>query len=103
MRIVDTFPFDGELDLLEHRIAEIHDLVDAFVIVEAGQTYRGEAKPLTFAAHRHRFAWLGARIRHIRLDSLGSADRSPHERAAIQRDAICLGLRDAAPEDVVLL
>ncbi|HEX8152262.1 MAG TPA: N-acetylglucosaminyltransferase [Thermoanaerobaculia bacterium] len=103
MRIFDTFPFDGELDVLEHRLRETYDLVDAFVLVEAAQTYSGRAKELTFAEHRERFAWAGAKLRHVRLDRLGGEERSARERAAIQRDAVRLGLRDAAPDDVVLL
>ena len=52
MRIFDTFPFDGELALLEHRLAETYELVDVFVLVEAAETYSGAAKELTFARHR---------------------------------------------------
>ena len=103
MRIFDTFPFDGELDLLAHHLAEVHDLVDVFVIAEAGQTYQGEAKPCTFAAHRERFAWARGKIRHVKLDRLGDPRRTPRQRAAIQRDAIHLALHDAEPDDVVLL
>jgi beta-1,4-mannosyl-glycoprotein beta-1,4-N-acetylglucosaminyltransferase len=101
MRIFDTFPFDAELDLLEHRLAETYDLVDAFVIVEAGQTYSGAPKELTFARHRDRFAWAAAKLRSIALPSLGNG--SPRERAAIQRDAVRHALRDAGPDDAVLL
>ena len=101
MRIFDTFPFDGELDLLEHRLSETYDLVDAFVIVEAAQTYSGAPKELTFAANRERFAGAAPKLRHVTLQSLGSG--TPRHRAAIQRDAIRLGLRDAHPDDVVLL
>jgi beta-1,4-mannosyl-glycoprotein beta-1,4-N-acetylglucosaminyltransferase len=101
MRIFDTFPFDGELDLLEHRLAETYELVDVFVLVEAAQTYSGAPKELTFAAHRERFAWASAKLRHITLKSLG--DGTPRHRAAVQRDAVRLGLRDAAPNDVILL
>ena len=103
MRIFDTFPFDGELDMLEHRLSETYELVDAFVLVEAAQTYSGQAKELTFAKHRERFAWASAKLRHVTLDRLGGDERSPRERAAIQRDAVRLALRDAAPNDVVLL
>jgi beta-1,4-mannosyl-glycoprotein beta-1,4-N-acetylglucosaminyltransferase len=103
MRIFDTFPFDGELDLLEHRLRETYDLVDAFILVEAAQTYSGQPKELTFSQHRERFAWASAKLRPITLDALGGNERSARERAAIQRDAIRLALRDAAPEDVVLL
>ena len=103
MRIFDTFPFDGELDLLEHRLAENYDDVDAFVLVEAAETYSGRPKELTFAEHRDRFAWAAPKLRTISLDSLGGPDREPRERAAIQRDAVRVALRDAEPDDVVLL
>src|SRR5205085_6771124 len=103
VRIFDTFPFDVELDLLEHRLAETYDLVDVFVLVEAAQTYSGRPKELTFALHRERFAWASAKLRHITLNHLGTPERSARERAAIQRDAVRLGLRDADPDDVILL
>ena len=99
----NEFPFDGELCLLEHRLAETYDLVDAFVLVEAAQTYSGQPKELTFASHREQFAWATPKLRHVTLDSLGGASRSPRQRAAIQRDAVRLGLRDADPDDVILL
>ena len=54
MRIFDTFLFDGELSLLAHRLAETSDLVDVYVLVEAGETFRGEAKRLAFAEARER-------------------------------------------------
>lgn len=103
MRIFDTFPFDAELELLEHRLAETWDLVDAFVIVESDRTYSGEPKELTFDRNRERFAWAEAKIRHIKLRTADDDRRTPRERAAAQRDAIRLALRDAAPDDIVLL
>lgn len=103
VRIFDTFPFDGELDLLEFRLKENFDLVDHFVLVEAGETYRGSAKEFTFAEHEARFAWARAKIRHVRLERLGPASATPRERAAVQRNALLLALADARPDDVVLL
>ena len=103
VRVFDTFPFDGELDLLEHRLRETYDLVDAFVIVEAAQTYRGTAKPFTFEENKSRFGWAADKIRHVKLASLGPASATPRERAAAQRNSVLLALRDAAPEDLVLL
>jgi beta-1,4-mannosyl-glycoprotein beta-1,4-N-acetylglucosaminyltransferase len=103
MRIFDTFPFDAEVDLLEHRLAETYDLVDAFVLVESSQTYSGRPKELTFDAHRDRFAWAAPKLRHVTLGSLGGPERSPRERAAFQRDAVRIGLTGAAPDDVILL
>jgi beta-1,4-mannosyl-glycoprotein beta-1,4-N-acetylglucosaminyltransferase len=103
VRIFDTFPFDGELDLLEYRLKETFDLVDHFVLVEAGETYRGGAKEFTFAGHEARFGWARSKIRHVRLESLGPKSSTPRERAAVQRNALLLALADARPDDVVLL
>jgi beta-1,4-mannosyl-glycoprotein beta-1,4-N-acetylglucosaminyltransferase len=103
MRLYDTFPFDGELDLLEHRLIETYDLIDKFVIVEAEETYSGLPKKLTFAENQSRFEWAAPKIRHIQLDSLGRSRRSARERAAIQRNAIRLALHDAQPDDAILL
>jgi beta-1,4-mannosyl-glycoprotein beta-1,4-N-acetylglucosaminyltransferase len=103
MRIFDTFPFDGELDLLRFRLEERFEDIDAFVLVEAGETYRGAPKPLTYDAARGRFAWASGKIRHVKVPRLGGPETSPRERAARQRNAIRAALRDADPEDVVLL
>jgi beta-1,4-mannosyl-glycoprotein beta-1,4-N-acetylglucosaminyltransferase len=103
MRIYDTFLFDGELDLLDHRLQETFDLVDIFVLVEATETFRGHTKRLVFREKRARFAWAAGKIRYIALDTLGPAGRSPWEREILQRNAIQLGLRDAAQEDIVLI
>lgn len=103
VRIFDTFPFDGELDLLEFRLKETFDLVDRFILVEAGQTYRGAPKPFSFAENEGRFRWARSKIRHVKLASLGPQTATARERAAVQRNAIRLALGDSEPDDVVLL
>lgn len=103
MRIFDTFPFDGELVLLEFRLKETFDLVDHFILIEAGETYRGLAKPFAFARNEARFAWARAKIRHVKLARLGPPAATPRARAAVQRNAARLALADAEPDDVLLL
>jgi beta-1,4-mannosyl-glycoprotein beta-1,4-N-acetylglucosaminyltransferase len=103
VRIYDTFLFDGELDLLEHRLRQNIDATDVFVLIEAAETYRGESKPLLFAENRSRFAWASHRIRAIQLQSLGPDGSSPRARAAVQRNALRLALHDATDDDVILL
>jgi beta-1,4-mannosyl-glycoprotein beta-1,4-N-acetylglucosaminyltransferase len=103
MRIFDAFPFDGELDLLEYRLKETFALVDHFVLVEAGETYRGSPKPFSFVQSEARFAWARGKIRHVRLAGLGPVSSPPRQRAAVQRNAIRLALADAAPDDIILL
>ena len=58
-RIVDTFPFAGsptELLLLECRLTELYDTVDAFVIVEAEVDHQDHPKPLNYLDNVDRFA-----------------------------------------------
>lgn len=103
VKIYDTFLFDGELSLLTHRLAENHDLVDFFIIIEARRTYRDEPKALCFAQHRDHFAWAADKIRPVTLNSLGGVEKTPRGRAALQRNALLLALRDAEPDDVALI
>jgi len=103
VRIFDTFLFDGELDLLEHRLRQNFDATDVFVLIEAAETYRGRAKPLVFAENQGRFAWAAHKIRVIQMHSLGTPHSSPRERAAVQRNALLMALQDANERDVVLI
>ena len=101
MRIYDTFIFDSEFELLEHRLAEIYELVDVMVLVEAAQTFQGQPKPLCFQQQRERFAWAMPKLRHVALPRLPG--ESTWAREAFQRNAVQLGLSDAQPEDIVLI
>lgn len=103
LRIYDTFLFDGELDLLEHRLRQNFDATDFFILIEAAETYRGLPKPLIFAENRTRFAWAAEKIRPVALQSLGPPDAGPRTRAAVQRNALLLALMDASEDDIVLL
>ena len=44
LMIYDCFSFFNELDLLEIRLNVLKDVVDRFVIVEAGRFWRGIAR-----------------------------------------------------------
>jgi len=53
--IIDCFPFFDELDLLEIRLNELHDVVDVFVLTESPFTFTGIEKPLYFADNKDRY------------------------------------------------
>jgi hypothetical protein len=53
--IIDAFPFFDELDLLEIRLNELHEVVDLFILTESTHTFTGIEKPLYFDEHRKRF------------------------------------------------
>jgi len=44
MKIYDSFTFFNEFELLEHRLRELYDHVDYFVLVEANRTFQDEPK-----------------------------------------------------------
>jgi hypothetical protein len=66
-KIWDTFPFSGELDVLEARLHELDEVIDHFVIVESSQTYRGHDKPLYFEENKERFSAFLHKIVHVKL------------------------------------
>lgn len=101
-RVFDAFTFYNELDLLELRLEELYDHVDAFVIVEAPWTFQGKPKPLVLKENFARFARFADKIVHVVAD--GSPGPSPWDREKHQRDAILRGLEGrAADGDVVFV
>jgi beta-1,4-mannosyl-glycoprotein beta-1,4-N-acetylglucosaminyltransferase len=65
---IDCFLFFQELDLLEIRLRYLYDVVDHFVIIEAGQAFSGKAKPFYFEQHAARFAPFADKIVYFKLD-----------------------------------
>ena len=51
-RIIDGFLFNDEFTLLHLRLAELYDVVDQFIVVEAAQTHKGEPKPMNFEQYK---------------------------------------------------
>lgn len=109
MRVFDVFPFYNELDVLEIRLNELADVVDSFIILEAGETYGGGKKPYHLydaIAHSDRFSKFISKIRLYRLEKLepACADRvSGRQREAYQRNMMMEPLRNLAdPEDAVI-
>ena len=49
--IIDTFLFFQEIDLLEIRLEYLYPIVDKFIIIEARQTFKGNAKDYIFEQH----------------------------------------------------
>jgi beta-1,4-mannosyl-glycoprotein beta-1,4-N-acetylglucosaminyltransferase len=100
--IYDCFIFFNELDLLEIRLNVLNDVVDKFVIVEATKTHSGKSKPLFFNENKERFKDFQHKIIHVIVD-----DYPPFVTAWTfenhQRNGILRGLKDARPEDVILI
>lgn len=54
--IIDTFLFFQELDLLEIRLEYLYPIVDKFIIVEAGQSFKGKSKNYNFEKNIKRYS-----------------------------------------------
>ena len=109
MRRFDCFPFAGsetELLLLECRLTELYDAVDAFVIVEAHVDHQDHPKPLRYLEHEDRFAAWKDKITYVVAEYLPTLeeDPGPWGREHAQREWIGKGLHtlEADKDDIVL-
>ena len=102
-KIVDSFPFNNELDMLEMRLVELYDAVDHFIVVEAENDHQDHPKPLWYADHKGRFAAFADKIVHVivktgEMPSL-RADNDPWAREHAQREFIGRGLETLNLDD----
>lgn len=101
--IYDCFSFFNELDLLEIRLNVLKDVVDKFVLVEAGETHTGKPKPLYFKENEARFAEFKDRIIYVGIAKFPDLCKTSWGRENYQRNAIAEGLKDAKDEDIILI
>lgn len=101
--VYDCFTFFNELDLLEIRLNVTKDVVDRFVLVEAGETHAGRPKPMMFAENRARFATFADRIAYVAVERFPSVCTTDWARENWQRNAISKGLEGAQDGDAVLI
>jgi len=102
-RVIDTFMFCDEFDMLECRLVELDECVDYFVLVEADVTHTNDPKPFHFAANAKRFARWADRIIDVQATGLPS-DPDPWTREHAQREHLFAGLADLdlSMDDIVL-
>lgn len=90
MKIVDSFIFYNELDLLEYRLKLLEPVVNNFVLVESTQTFAGHQKPLYYQENKDRFREYNHKIQHVVVDSFQPDDAWFNEK--LQRESITQGL-----------
>jgi hypothetical protein len=103
--IFDTFPIRDELDLLACRMTELEDVPNlVHVAVEADVDHQDHPKPYHLSESLERFDTWKGRLVVVRASGLPTrADfPDPWAREHAQREWCWDGLRDAAPDDVVL-
>lgn len=90
------------VDLLEIRLNILKDVVDEFVICEAGQTFTGNAKPFNFETNKERFAEFLPRIRYVKV-VFPPEIRTAFEHESYQRNQMAAALASARPDDWVMV
>ena len=101
--IYDCFSFFNELDLLEIRLNVLKDVVDRFVLVEAGETHTGKPKPFYFEENRDRFAAFADRIVYRKLAKFPDGCKTAWWRENIQRNEIARALVGAEDDDTIIV
>lgn len=56
MKIVDSFIFNNEFDLLDYRLGLLYPFVDHFITCESKFTFSGQVKPIHFMNHIYRYS-----------------------------------------------
>ena len=64
--VIDAFAFNGELDLLEMRLHELRQSVEAHIIVESAFDTYGNPKPLYFQEQKTRFSKFKHKIVYVK-------------------------------------
>lgn len=68
MKIIDSFMFHNELDVLELRLNVLDPVVDYFVIVESNYSHIGNPKPLVYKWNSSRFNKFANKIIYLVVD-----------------------------------
>ena len=69
MKIVDSFIFYNELDLLFYRLSILDEYVDYFILVESTHSFAGHPKELYYENHKDLFFQFQHKIIHIVVDN----------------------------------
>lgn len=103
MKIVDSFIFYNELDLLEFRLELLNDIVDKFVLVESTKTFVGNNKQLFFQENKDRYKKYLEKIVHVIVDDMN--DSNPWNNETTQRNGIQKGLSQIklVNEDLIII
>lgn len=101
-KVFDCFMLNQELDILEVRLAELFDIVDVFVIIEASVTHQGKQKPLYYRDNAQRFARFAKKIRSVAVDDLPTGD-DHWARERYQRQVLRQAITDAGPDDTIIV
>lgn len=103
MKIIDTFIFYNELEMLKFRLTELNEHVDYFVLVEMTKTFAGNDKELYYGSNKDMFSEFNDKIIHIVVTP--PEDLTAWKREFFQRNSIMRGLDklELDDDDIILI
>jgi beta-1,4-mannosyl-glycoprotein beta-1,4-N-acetylglucosaminyltransferase len=103
MKIIDTFIFYNELEMLKFRLTELNEHVDYFVLVEMTKTFAGNDKELYYDSNKEMFSEFNDKIIHIVVTP--PENLSAWNNEYFQRNSIMKGLDklDLIDDDIILI
>jgi len=113
MKIIDSFIFYNELDLLNYRLSILDEYVDNFILVESTHTFTGKEKPLFYDENKEKFEKFNNKIIHIvvhdfpyKFPNINYKFNQQWENEYYQRNCIKLGIEKLNnrlnDEDIIL-
>jgi len=100
MKIIDSFIFYNEIDLLYYRLSILDEYVDKFILVESNHTFSGKEKPLFYNENKSKFEKFNDKIIHIvvndipyKYPNINYNLNQQWENEYYQRNCIKLGLQ----------
>ena len=107
-KVYILFPFLNEYEILKIHLEELYNYVDYFVIGESCETFWGEKKPYNFNNNQELYSKYLDKIIYIKIASQnlvesGNASVDAWEREHWQRNQLSRGLKNARPNDVIIL
>jgi hypothetical protein len=107
MKIIDTFCFFNELDILELRLNILDEYVDEFVLVESKKSHQNKDKILFFNENKNRFSKFLHKINHIIIDEFPrnylNYSSESFSNEAFQRDFIFTALDSCDDTDIIFI
>lgn len=103
LKVFDCCIINDEVDMLLTRLHILNDVVDYFVVCEAGETHSGEAKHFNVLHHAAKFAEFADKMIYIQIPTLSDGKRNSWDRERFHRGCIAAGWQNTKDDDWIIV
>ena len=100
MKIIDTFLFSIEYDILDIRLNILNDYVDYFLIGESNLSFSGIEKSRNFLNNKHLYEKFNKKIKYVNIDLIPATETElekikNNDEESLQYHQVCSYGREA--------